>query len=147
MMLPVIPASLCTRAGALLSSTFFLSLFQSLLRSSMSALKSFSCLPSATVRTITPKFCGFNSETIFRSLFFSDMLDIFFDMPTFLLPGTMTTYRPGSEICVVSRGPLLAIGSFITWTRSSWPFLTKSAIVVDRRLAVVRGVSSVSSSR
>ncbi len=39
-----------------------------------------------------------------------------------------TRNRPGSETWVVTRGPFVPIGSFVTWTISFSPFLTRSWI-------------------
>ena len=46
--------------------------------------------------------------------------------PTWVLVGMYTRKRPGRETCVVTRGPLELIGSFVTCTSRSWPRETMS---------------------
>jgi hypothetical protein len=66
------------------------------------------------------------------------------EMPMWLTVGMNTTLRPGSEMYVVMRAPLLEIGSLTTWTRISWPGRTSS--VMSACLPVRRGTLSPSSS-
>ena len=69
-------------------------------------------LPSAAVRTITPKFFGLMASTIFCRRLRSSEEWIFLETATISLKGVITTKRPGKDISQLKRGPLAAIGSF-----------------------------------
>jgi hypothetical protein len=66
------------------------------------------------------------SLAIFRRRARSSRSSILRLTPTWLDWGMWTRNRPGREIWVVTRGPLVEMASLVTWTRSFWPFLTTS---------------------
>jgi hypothetical protein len=61
--------------------------------------------------------------------------------------GTKTTKRPGSEISVVRRAPLVFIGSFTAWTRTSCPRLIRSWILRPWRFPSSSGTTISSTYR
>ena len=82
-------------------------------------------LPSAAVRTITPKFLGLMASISFCKRFLSSPECILRDTATTSLNGVNTTKRPGSEISQLNRGPFAAIGSFKICTNTEgFPFIT-----------------------
>ena len=85
--------------------------------------------PSATVRTITPKFFGLIliSNCLRRARSSLDL--IFCDTETLSLKGISTRYLPANEISEVRRGPLVEIGSLTICTTTSCPTLSVLATV------------------
>ena len=81
-------------------------------------------LPSATVRTMTPKFLGLMliSSCLRRARSSLDL--IFCDTETLSLKGINTRYLPAKESSEVSLGPLVEIGSFTICTTTSCPTLS-----------------------
>ncbi len=137
------PTSLWMSAGARFFSAELLAFFQSLTRNLRSRLICRLLTPSAAVRTMSPPHCGRISRAIaFRRSRSSDF-SILRETPIEPEKGTSTRKRPGSEICVVTRGPFVLIGSFVTWTRISWFFLRRSWIGAFG--ATIRWPSSISS--
>ena len=88
-------------------------------------------LPSAAVRTITPKFFGRMASTILWSLFLSSDEWIFLDTATISLKGVSTTNRPGNDSSQLNLGPFAAIGSFKICTNTlGLPFNTSLILPV-----------------
>lgn len=65
------------------------------------------------------------------------------EMPTSLWPGISTWKRPGKETCDVTRGPLVPIGSLITWTMISWPFFSGARSVLRVPSAFKTSISTM----
>ena len=86
-----------------------------------SASSSATRFPSATVRTITPKFFGLMlcNNCFKRARSSLDL--IFWETETLSLNGIRTRYRPAKDSSHVSRGPLVEIGSFTICTMTSCP--------------------------
>ena len=78
------------------------------------------------VRTIMPNPSGiFKDFKIPTSRFLSSSSVIFLETPLVVLPGMSTPNRPGREIKVVSMAPFWLMGSLVTWTIISCPFLIR----------------------
>ena len=108
--------------------------------------------PLPTVRTMIPSpWAGSSWHELPQAAPRSARSSIFRETPMCSSPGMSTRKRPGSEIWVVTRGPFVPIGSFVTWTRTSWPFFSASSILGTgpsrRGRPPPRRVSSSSSSR
>ena len=84
------------------------------MRSFKSPSKSLTDLPSATVRTITPKFFGLIFCINSFNLFFSSKFLSFDETEILSEKGISTKYLPAKLISVVILGPLALIGSFVT---------------------------------
>ena len=87
--------------------------------------------PPAAVRMITPPVKPWdsrNSRTMPRRRDRSSRDSIFRDTPTWSTVGMNTRNRPGIVTWDVSRAPLVPSGSLTTWTRISWPSLSRSSI-------------------
>jgi hypothetical protein len=77
---------------------------------------------SPTVRTITPpESLGSTFCTCSRSRWRSARSPILRLTPTREANGMYTRKRPASDTCAVTRGPLVEIGSLLTWTMRDWP--------------------------
>ena len=94
-----------------------------------SASSSATRLPSATVRTITPKFLGLIlcNNCFKRARSSLDL--IFWETETLSLNGIKTRYRPAKDSSHVSRGPFVEIGSFTICTITSCPCCSTVEIV------------------
>ena len=87
--------------------------------------------PAAAVRMITPPMkpcCSRKDLTMPRRRARSSRDSILRDTPTWSTVGMKTRKRPGMVTCEVSRAPLVPSGSLTTWTRISWPSLSRSSI-------------------
>ena len=94
-----------------------------------SLMSSAAPLPSAEVRTITPKLRGLMLSMSWRRRNFSAVLLIFCDTEILSLKGMSTINRPVNVISVVRRGPFDEMGSLTICTSSSWPCVRVSATV------------------
>ena len=103
-------------------------LFQQPSRVLSSLLSSAAPLPSADVRTMTPKFFGLMLSISRRSLTFSSVDFIFCDIEILSLKGISTIKRPVNVISVVRRGPFDDMGSLTICTSSSRPASRRSTI-------------------
>ena len=85
--------------------------------------------PSATVRTITPKFFGLMliNNCLRRARSSLDL--IFCETETLSLKGINTRYLPANESSEVNLGPLVEIGSFTICTTTSCPTFNVLATV------------------
>ena len=93
-----------------------------------SASSSATFFPSATVRTITPKFLGTILLIKFFNLSFSLADFNFCEIEILLEKGSKTIYLPAKDISEISLGPLVDIGSLETCTKTSSFFFNKSSI-------------------
>ena len=115
----VLSCSLSIICGALAPFRLACTSFHIFSSSSISVCSSAVFLPSAAVRTITPKFLGFMLSTIRCRRLRSSAECILRDIATTSLKGVTTTKRPGSDISQLRRGPLEDIGSFSICTTIS----------------------------
>ena len=110
-----------TRAGGVVYCSFATLSSQHLTSTFISALSSAARLFSAEVRMITPKLWGLMLSTSLRRRIFSAEFLIFCDTEILLLKGMSTIKRPVKVISVVSRGPLVEMGSFTICTSNCCP--------------------------
>lgn len=108
-------------SGAVACCAFFIVSSQHPMSVLSSLQSSAAPLPSADVRTITPKFFGFIDAMSCRRRSFSSVLLIFWDIEILSVNGIRTMYRPVNAISVVSLGPFDEIGSLTICTSSCWP--------------------------
>ncbi len=125
--------------------------FQRPTRYSTSASSSLRLRPSAAVRQISPAWLGRSSVRIFLRRDRSSRSTILRETPACLSPGMRTRYRPGMESRQETFGPLVPIGSLITWTITSWPFfkwswMFSSCLGSDERAAAESSRSNPSKS-
>ena len=121
--------SSCTRDGTRSRTKWALRLifFHCAMSDLSSRFTSPSVRSSATVRTITPPDSfAIIPESISLRRLRSSRLSILRLTPTLEANGMYTRKRPASEICRVTRGPLVLIGSLVTCTRIDWFRLTRS---------------------
>src|SRR2546426_4885879 len=80
-----------------------------------------------------PESLGTSFDTISRSLARCSRFSILRETPTLEANGMYTRKRPAKEICAVTRGPLVPIGSLMTWTIFVCPRLSSSAMLGSLR--------------
>src|SRR5438309_1537428 len=136
MMPRVRDVSRCSSAGARTEPDLRLIFVHRPYRWSISRLQLCSVRSSATVRMIQPPApgsWGTSLDTISRSLARCSLFSILRETPTLEANGMYTRNRPAKEICAVTRGPLVPIGSLMTWTIFVCPRFSSSAMLGSLR--------------